>query len=168
LVRPAKRLPVIVDVGDDAPDFTAPLASGDDVESFTLSDHLGDGPVVLAFFPGAFTGVCDDEMNQFQDSLSAFEAADATVYGISVDSPHTLNEFREKHGLGFDLVSDAAETVIETYGVVDDDFAGYGYTTAKRSVFVVDEDGRVSYRWVTDDPGVEPDYDEVVSAATDA
>ena len=155
----------MVDVGDDAPDFSALLATGDDVESFTLADHLGDGPVVLAFFPGAFTGVCDHEMNQFQDSLGAFEDAGATVYGLSVDSPHTLNEFRDKHDLQFGLVSDAAEGAIEAYGVVDEDFAGLGYTTAKRAVFVVDADGRVSYKWVTDDPTVEPDYDEVRTAA---
>jgi peroxiredoxin len=158
----------MVDVGDGAPEFTVPLADGDDVESFTLSNHLGDGPVVLAFFPGAFTGVCTHEMNQLQDSLSAFEAADATVYGVSVDPPFSLNEFHDALGIEFDLISDADGTVIDAYGVADDDFAGFGYTAAKRSVFVVDADGHVSYKWVTDDPGVEPDYDELEDAAAEA
>ena len=56
----------MVDTGDDAPDFTAPLANGD-IESFTLSEELDDAPLVLAFFPGAFTSVCTSEMCTFCD-----------------------------------------------------------------------------------------------------
>jgi peroxiredoxin len=157
----------MVDVGDDAPDFTAPLANGD-VESITLSEHLGDGPVVLAFFPGAFTGVCTDEMCAFRDALSEFESVDATVFGVSVDTPFSLNEFRANNDLGFDLVSDTDKEVIDAFGVRDPDFADFGYAAAKRSVFVLDDEGTVTYRWVTDDPGVEPDYEEVREAAADA
>lgn len=157
----------MLEVGDQAPDFTAPLANGD-IDSFTLSDNLDDAPLVLAFFPGAFTSVCSHEMNEFQDRLSAFEEMGAKVYGISVDSPFALNEFREKLGLQFDLVSDADKEVIEQYGI-GMDFAELGvHDVAKRAVFVVDGDGEVTYAWVSDDPGVEPDYDEVESAAAEA
>ncbi|MFW6018198.1 MAG: redoxin domain-containing protein [Halapricum sp.] len=153
----------MVSDGDTAPDFTAPLANGD-IGSFTLSEHLEDAPLVLAFFPGAFTSVCTHEMNAFQDDLEAFEDAGATVYGISVDSPFALNEFREKLGLAFDLISDAEKELVDAYDVsMDFDDLGV-YDVAKRSVFVLDEDGVIQYAWVSDDPGVEPDYDEVLEA----
>jgi len=153
----------MVEVGDHAPEFTAPLANGD-VDSFTLSDRLEAAPLVLAFFPAAFTGTCASEMSTFQDRLAAFEDAGASVYGISVDSPFALNEFRDKHGLQFDLISDADKQLVADYDVAMD-FAEMGvHDLAKRSVFVVDGDGTVRYAWVSDDPGVEPDYDEILDA----
>lgn len=157
----------MVETGDSAPDFTAPLANGD-VEAFTLSENLDDAPIVLAFFPGAFTGVCTDEMCTFQDNLANFEDVDATIYGVSVDSPFSLNEFRDQNDLSFGLVSDSNKGLIDDYDVrMDFDSMGY-YGVAKRSVFVVDENGEITYAWASDDPGVEPDYDEVEQAAADA
>ncbi|WP_049928278.1 redoxin domain-containing protein [Halopiger goleimassiliensis] len=156
------------ETGETAPDFTAPLANGD-VESFSLSDRLADeAPIVLAFFPGSFTSVCTSEMCTFQDRLAAFEDLDATVYGISRDSPFTLNEFRAQNDLEFGLISDLNKEVIEAYDVAMDfdDLGVYG--VAKRSVFVVDGDGEITYAWVSDDPGVEPDYDEVEEAVESA
>ncbi len=156
------------ETGDAAPDFTAPLATGD-VESFSLSERVADeAPIVLAFFPGAFTSVCTNEMCTFQDRLAAFEDVDATVYGVSRDSPFTLNEFRAQNDLEFGLISDFNAEIVDEYGIsMDfDDLGVYG--VAKRSVFVVDEAGEVTYTWVSDDPGVEPDYDEVEAAVEDA
>lgn len=158
----------MVSEGGDAPTFTAPLANGE-VETFSLADAIeNEAPVVLAFFPGAFTGVCSHEMNTFESRLEDVASAGGTVYGISVDSPFALNEFREKLGLSFDLISDSNKEVIDTYDVrMDfDDLGVYG--VAKRSVFVIDADGKISYAWVSDDPGVEPDYDEVIAAIEDA
>ncbi|MFT4923361.1 MAG: peroxiredoxin [Haloarculaceae archaeon] len=156
----------MVSEGDEAPDFTAPLANGD-IGEFTLSERLDDAPLVLAFFPGAFTSVCSHEMNEFQARLEQFQENGASVYGISVDSPFALNEFRDKLGLEFDLVSDSNKEVIDTYDI-GMDFADLGvYDVAKRAVFVVDESGTVTYAWVSDDPGVEPEYDEVEDAAAD-
>ncbi|SDE79364.1 redoxin domain-containing protein [Halorientalis regularis] len=157
----------MVDEGDAAPDFTAPLANGD-IAEFTLSENLDDAPLVLAFFPGAFTSVCSHEMNTFQDRLAEFKDVGATVYGISVDSPFAQNEFRDKLGLEFGLISDADKEIIDEYDI-GMDFADLGvHDVAKRAVFVVNGDGDVTYAWVSDDPGVEPDYDEVESAAADA
>jgi peroxiredoxin len=151
----------MVEQGDSAPDFTVPLANGD-VDSFTLSESLDEAPLVLAFFPGAFTSVCSNEMSAFQNRLGAFEDAGATVYGVSVDSPFALNEFRDKLGLEFGLLSDADKELIEAYDI-SMDFAEMGvHDIAKRSVFVVDGDGTIRYAWVSDDPGVEPDYDELL------
>jgi len=149
--------------GDKAPDFTAPLANGE-IESFTLSARHGEAPTVLAFFPGAFTSVCTSEMSTFQDRLGEFTDAGATVYGISIDTPFALNEFREKHGLDFGLLSDSDRSIVEEWGI-SMDFAELGVPrVAKRSVFVIDGDGIVTYAWVSDDPGVEPKYDEVLDA----
>ena len=157
----------MVETGDTAPDFTAPLANGD-VSEFTLSENLDDAPIVLAFFPGAFTGVCTDEMSAFQSRLDEFEDSDATIYGVSVDAPFSLNEFREQNDLEFGIVSDSNKELIDDYDVRMD-FADMGYYgVAKRSIFVLDGDGEITYTWVTDDPGVEPDYDEVQDAAADA
>jgi peroxiredoxin len=157
----------MVSIGDTAPAFTAPLATGD-IEEFALEDHLDEAPLVLAFFPGAFTGVCSHEMSTFQDRLGEFQEAGASVYGLSVDSPFALNEFRDKLDLRFDLVSDADKKVVEAYDLTMDFEALGVHDVAKRAVFVVDGDGTVTYTWVSDDPGVEPDYDEVLEAASGA
>lgn len=157
----------MVSTGDTAPAFTAPLATGD-VEEFDLGDTLGEAPLVLAFFPGAFTSVCSHELSTFQDRLAEFHDAGASVYGISVDSPFALNEFRDQLDLTFDLISDADKEVVEAYDVTMD-FEALGVNdVAKRAVFVVDDDGTVTYEWVSDDPGVEPDYDEVLEAVAGA
>ncbi|MBZ6496111.1 redoxin domain-containing protein [Natrinema longum] len=157
----------MVTTGDAAPDFTVPLANGD-IEEFSLSERLeAEAPIVLAFFPGAFTSVCTTEMCAFQDRLAGFNDLDATVYGVSRDSPFTLNEFREQNDLEFGLLSDYNQDVIDDYGIAMD-FADLGvYGVSKRSVFVVDGDGQIAYSWVSDDPGVEPEYDEVQAAVED-
>lgn len=153
----------MVSTGDDAPGFTAPLANGE-VDSFTLEERLDEAPVVLVFFPGAFTGTCTHEMNTFQGRLGEFEDAGASVYGVSIDTPFALNEFRDQLGLDFGLISDSNRELVDSWDV-SMDFTELGVdAVAKRSVFVVDGDGRISYAWVSDDPGVEPDYDDVVDA----
>ena len=155
--------------GDTAPDFTAPMRTPDgNIAEFTLSEALEDGPVVLAFFPGAFTSVCTGEMVTFRDRLDGLVDAGASLYGVSIDSPFSLGEFAEQNELNFPLIGDTNKEVIEAYDVVMD-FADLGISgVAKRSVFVIDTDGTITYAWVSDDPGVEPDYDEVEAAAGDA
>lgn len=159
----------MVETGDDAPEFTAPLANGDVGETFSLSEQVEEeAPIVLAFFPGAFTSVCTHEMNTLDDRLAAFEDAGASVYGVSVDSPFSLNEFRDAHDLDFDFISDHEKEIIEAYDV-SMDFAEIGiHGLAKRAVFVVDEDQDVTYAWVSDDPTNEPDYDELETVAASA
>ncbi|GGN87626.1 redoxin domain-containing protein [Haloarcula pellucida] len=150
-------------VGDEAPDFTAPLANGG-IGELSLSDAVADGPVVLAFFPGAFTSVCGDELEAFDERRDELVDASATVYGVSIDTPFAQNAFRDQLGLGFALVSDNERAIIDAYDV-SMDFEGLGvYDLAKRSVFVVDDGRRITYAWATDDPGVEPNYDDVLDA----
>lgn len=153
----------MVSVGDTAPDFTAPVANGD-VAEFTLSERVEDAPLVLAFFPGAFTSVCTHEMETLEDRLNEFDQAGATVYGVSVDTPFALNAFRDDSGLSFDLLSDTNRRIVTAYDAAMD-FASMGIeNVAKRAVFVVDGDRQVRYTWVSDDPGIEPDYDELADA----
>ncbi|AZH24031.1 redoxin domain-containing protein [Haloplanus aerogenes] len=153
----------MVSTGDTAPTFTETVGTAEH-ESFDLEEHLGDGPVVLAFFPGAFTPPCRNEMLGLQEHLADFHAAGATIFGISADSPFSQGAFREEHGLEFDLVSDMDGDTIEAYGLTMDipDLGLYG--VANRSVFVIDDEGVVTYRWVADDPTNEPDYDAILDA----
>lgn len=151
-----------------------PVAVGTPAPSIALIDHNRQRvsldeqrgkTVVLAFFPAAFTGVCEKELCTFRDSLAALNSLNATVFGVSVDAPFANKAFAEKNGLGFPLLSDYAREAVRAFDVAHEDFAGMpGYTAAKRSVFVIDPAGVVRYAWVAPNPGVEPNYDEVKAA----
>jgi peroxiredoxin len=153
--------------GDTAPTFTATVGTSDH-EPFDLTDHLGDGPVVLAFFPGAFTPPCTNEMVALQERIDEFRDAGATVLGVSADSAFSQGAFREDHGIEFDLVSDMGGAAIRDYDLEMDlpDLGLYG--VANRAVFVLDDGGTVTYRWVADDPTNEPPYGDVLAAVEDA
>jgi peroxiredoxin len=157
----------MVSEGDTAPDFTATYGTSDH-EPFDIDAVVGDGPVVLAFFPGAFTPPCSNEMVAFQNRLGDFEGAGATVLGISADSPFSQGAFREEHGLEFDLVSDMAGEAIRAYDLEIDipDLGLHGI--ANRAVFVLDDDRTATYAWTADDPTNEPDYGAVLEAVRDA
>jgi len=153
-------------IRDEAPNFRATLADGD-VSAFELDDVVGDGPIVLAFFPGAFTPPCSSEMNGLQEHLADFEAAGATVYGVSADSALSQNAFREKQGVEFSLLSDMARSAIDKYGV-EIDIDGLGLIgVANRSVFIVDKHGKIAYTWIADDPTNQPDYEEILDELED-
>jgi Peroxiredoxin len=154
-----------IEVGTKAPDFA--LYDTDRKER-KLSEFLGK-KVVLAFYPGAFTGVCTKEMCTFRDSMSRFNDVNANVIGISVDPPFSNKAFAEQNKLNFPILSDYERKVVRLYGVFHDDFLGLkGYTAAKRAVFVIGTDGKVSYKWISDNPGVEPQYEEVIKAVQQA
>jgi peroxiredoxin len=153
--------------GDTAPTFTATIGTSDH-ENFDLENHLGDGPVVLAFFPGAFTPPCTNEMVALQEQLDQFHDADATVLGVSADSPFSQGAFRDEHGIEFDLVSDMNGDAIEAYDL-EIDIPELGlYDIANRAVFVLDEAGTIQYEWIADDPTNEPAYDDVLDAVESA
>lgn len=140
----------MVAIGDSAPEFIVTAAGGDaynDIDEVSLAEALEEGPVVLAFFPAAFSGGCTEEMCEFRDSIAAFKAVDAQVFGISVDLPFALNRFIEENDLPFPILSDFNQELIEDYNVVKPDMYGVK-GVAQRSVFVIDEDGTVAYRWV--------------------
>ena len=150
-----------VKVGDHAPDFNLRSTDG---EMVSLSDQSGSN-VVLAFFPAAFTGVCQTEMCTFRDSLSEFNGMNAKVFGISVDPPFSQAEFHSQNDLTFPLLSDLGGNTVSAYGVELPDLAGIeGYNVAQRSVFVIDGDGHIRWSWVSDSPLNEPSYDDVKAA----
>jgi len=117
---------------------------------------------VIAFFPGAFTGVCKKEMCTLRDDIAKLEKLDGQVVGVSVNDPFTLKGFHEDNALNFPLLSDYAREAVKAFGIEMKDFAGMkGYTAAKRSVFVANAEGVIKWIWVTEDPRVEPDYAEI-------
>ncbi len=145
-------------VGEKAPDFTL---NGTDLKPRGLSDFLTQ-TVVLAFFPGAFTSVCTKEMCAFRDSLARLSTLKAQVVGVSVNDPFSNHAFAEKNMLTFPLLCDYNREVVKLYGIELPDFAGLkGYTAAKRSIFIIDKQGIVRYVWVSDNPGIEPNYEEI-------
>ena len=150
-----------VDVGQPAPDFSL---YDTDRQQRTLSEFKGQN-VVIAFFPGAFTGVCTTEMCTLRDSLSQFNSMNAQVIGISVDGAMVQKAFSDQNNLGFTVLSDFQRQAVSLYDVSLPNFAGMeGYVAAQRSVFVVDKEGIVKYKWVADSPGNEPNYEEVQRA----
>ena len=146
-------------VGDMAPDFTL---TAQDKSKVTLSDLRGER-VILAFYPAAFTGVCTTEMCTFSEGMASLGDSGVKVFGISVDAPFSNGAFAEKNGIAFPLLSDVHREAVNAYGVALGDFVIPGYTVAQRSVFVVEADGTIGYAWVAENPGIEPNYDEVMA-----
>jgi peroxiredoxin len=117
---------------------------------------------VLAFYPGAFTSACKKEMCTLRDSIAKLEGLESQVVGISVNDPFSNKAFHERNLLNFPLLCDYNREVVKLFDVMLPDFAGLsGYTVAKRSVFIVDKEGVIRYRWVSENPGVEPNYGEI-------
>jgi peroxiredoxin len=148
-----------VDVGSKAPDFTL---MNQDRQPVTLSELKGR-PVVLAFFPAAFSSVCQQELCTFRDSMGELGAAQAQVLGISTDTFFALKAFQDQQKLNFPLLSDFNKQVIRDYGVFNEDMIGLK-GIAKRSVFVIDKDGVVRYREVLEDARNEPKYQQVLAS----
>ena len=143
-----------VEVGSKAPDFTL---VNQDRENVTLSNVVRDSNVVLAFFPGAFSGTCTSELCTLRDGMDGFRKLNAQVFGISTDTFFTLKAWGDQQKFGFPLLSDYNKDVIRAYGVVNPDMIGLK-NIAKRSVFVIDRSGTVRYREVLEDARNEPDY----------
>ena len=143
--------------GSKAPDFTL---MNQDRQAVTLSTALANGPVVLAFFPAAFSSVCQQELCSFRDSMADLSAAKAQVMGVSTDTFFTLKAWGDQQRFGFPLLSDYNKEVIRQYGVVNPDMIGLK-EIAKRAVFVIDPAGIVRHQEVLEDARNEPDYGKV-------
>ena len=150
-------------LGQKVPEFTLPDA---DRKMRSLGEFIKQGVVILAFFPFAFSGVCDKEMCAFRDEFGPMLGAGSQLVGVSVDSTYSLRAFAQTYGLQFPLLSDFNKKVVRLYGILQDPWVGLGYRgVAKRAVMVVDRRGILRYRWVTDVPSDEPPYAEIVKAA---
>ena len=146
-----------VAVDESAPDFE--LYSSE-MEPWRLADQKGR-PVLILFFPGAFTSVCTTELNTVNNRLD--ELGDVTVVGISTDSPFVLEEFREVHDFSFPLLSDHDAEVAQLYGSkYQNNFTPMNLDRiAKRSAFVIDADGTVRYAEVLENAGNQPDFEAI-------
>jgi len=151
--------PVPLEVGRTAPDFELFTHDG---ERWKLSEHRGQ-PVVLLFFPGAFTSVCTTELNRVNNGLDQF--GETTVVGISTDSPFVLDEFRSVEAFDFPLLSDHNAMVSEVYGAkYDSNFTPMNLDRiSKRAAFVVDGEGVLRYQEVLENAGKQPDFDQILA-----
>jgi glutaredoxin-dependent peroxiredoxin len=147
------------DVGSKAPDFTL---MNQDRQPVTLSQQRGK-PVVLAFFPAAFSSVCEKELCTFRDSMAQLNRTNAQVFGISVDTFFALKAFQDQQHLTFPLLSDFNKQVIRDYGVFNEDMIGLK-GIAKRAVFVLDKDGTVRHSEVLEDARNEPSYQKILDS----
>ncbi|MCL4315220.1 MAG: peroxiredoxin [Candidatus Thermoplasmatota archaeon] len=148
-----------VEIGKKAPDFNL---IGSDLKPRSLNDYIGHKTLIL-FFPGAFTGVCTKEMCNIRDSMAKFNDIGSKVVGISVDAPFSLAQFAKEYNLKFDLLSDSSREASRAYDSLHENFVGVkGLYASKRSAFVLDSKGIVRYKWISDDPGVEPDYSRLL------
>jgi peroxiredoxin len=147
----------LVNVGEKAPNFTLI----DTVMKLqNLNEFLKNGTILLAFFPFAFSPVCTKELCQYRDALANFEALEAQVVGISIDSPFALKAFAKENQLKFPLLSDFNKEVSKMYNVLHEEVLGLK-GVSKRSVFIIDRNGIIKYRWISEDPSKEPDYKEI-------
>jgi peroxiredoxin len=149
---------MVPNIGDEAPDFQLPDV---DMKMQKLSDYRGK-EIVLAFFPAAESPVCTKEMCAFRDSLDELKNYGAQVIGASVDGPFANKIFTENRHLNFPVLSDYKREVINKYGIVMENLGPLeGYKAAKRSIFIIDRNGKIQYKWISDNPLIEPDYQEV-------
>ena len=108
-----------LDVGEKAPDFTAPAALDGKQFEFSLDQSLAKGPVVLYFFPAAFSVGCSAEAHQFAESIDRFQALGATVIGVSGDDIETLGKFSVQTCQGkFPVASDSTQRIMKSYDAV--------------------------------------------------
>ncbi|MGI0024214.1 MAG: redoxin domain-containing protein [Nitrososphaera sp.] len=151
----------VPEIGERAPEFELPDA---DMKMHRLSDYRGK-KTILAFFPAAESPVCTAEMCALRDSLDQLRDLGANVIGISVDGPFANKFFIQNRHLNFPVLSDYKRDVIKRYGIVMKNLGPLkDYDAAKRSVFILDSSGSVVYRWISDNPLVEPNYDEIKEA----
>jgi peroxiredoxin len=148
---PAQRVP---SVGERAPDFTLASTSGQQV---SLASFRGKQPVLVAFFPLAFTSTCTAELCAIRDDWDQFTGKDVAVLPISVDSVPTLKEFKAKYEMTTDLLSDFKREASRAFGVlIEDKF----FST--RAYFLIDREGIVRWAHVESNPGQRRDNAEIL------
>jgi peroxiredoxin len=147
-----------LNIGDIAPNFELPDT---DLKMRTLDEFKGK-KIVLSFFVAASSPVCENELCTFRDSWQELSNLNAEVIAISNDGPFANKAFAEKHNFKFPLLGDYNSKTIRDYDVLMKDLLHIkDYNAAKRSVFVIMEDGKIGYKWVSEDPLKEPNYDEI-------
>ena len=148
-----------VNIGDRAPEFEL---VDTELKMRKLSEFKGK-KVVLSFFVAASSPVCTTEMCTFRDRWSEISNLGAQVIGISNDGPFANKSFAEKFNITYPVLGDYKSKTIRDYDILMPDLLHVkGYDAAKRSVFVLDENGTIRYKWVSESPLVEPNYQEII------
>lgn len=146
-----------ITTGQAAPDFTM---FDTEKKKVSLSDFKGKN-VLLLFFPQAFTGVCTKELCSIRDHIAQYEAVNAQVIGISVDSLFTLNKYKADQQLNFPLLSDFNKNVSEDYGCLYETFAFEMKGVSKRSAFIINKEGVIEYAEVLENAGELPNFEAI-------
>jgi peroxiredoxin len=146
-----------IEIGQAAPDFTLYDSAKNKV---TLSDLKGQN-ILLLFFPLAFTSTCTAELCSVRDNISFYNNANAKVFGISVDSLHTLAKFKAEQNLNFSLLSDFNKDVSLLYGSLYEMFGYNMKGVSKRSAFVIDKNGIVRYAEVLENASEQPNFKNI-------
>jgi len=144
-------------IGEKAPDFSLYDSNRTKV---TLSEQQGSN-ILLLFFPAAFTSVCTAELCATRDNITAYNNANAKVFGISVDSLFTLARFKEDQHLNFPLLSDFNKTASKAYGALYETFGFDMQGVSKRAAFVIDAEGILRYAEVLENAGEQPDFQKI-------
>jgi peroxiredoxin len=153
-----------VAVGQPAPHFELNASTG---ELVSLEEHFGKGPTVVLFVPLAFTPVCTNELRIVRDEYDYYTGRNARVLGASVDSQYTLKVWADQLKLPFPLLSDFNKETAAAYGALYDELGGLR-GVAKRAAFVIDKDGIICFRWISEDASVLPPFDEIKAAVQEA
>ena len=147
-----------LNIGDIAPGFELPDT---ELKLRTLDEFRG-GKIVLSFIVAASSPVCEAELCTFRDSWKEISDLGAKIISISNDGPFANKAFAEKHNFNFPLLADYTSKTIRDYDVLMPDLLHIkDYNAAKRSVFVIMEDVKIGYKWVSEDPLKEPNYEEI-------
>ncbi len=147
-----------LNVGDTAPSFELPDT---ELKLRTLDEFKGK-KIVLSFFVAASSPVCETELCTFRDSWGEISNLGAQVIAVSNDGPFANKAFAEKHNFNFPVLADYTSKTIKDYDILMPDLLHIkDYNAAKRSVFVITEEGKIGYKWVSEDPLKEPNYEEI-------
>jgi peroxiredoxin len=155
-----------VDVDQKAPDFELPGEFDPEIFGFKpyrLSEALGEGPVVLHFFPAPFTAVCQFQMCSVRDSIDDYRSEGVTVWGVTGHYPMMNAQWAKEHAFGVPLLADYEHTVSERYVGTYPDLLGLKHLS-KRAVVSIAQNGTVAFVWITEDPGVAPSEDVIRQA----
>jgi peroxiredoxin len=147
-----------LNVGDIAPDFEL---ADTELKMRKLEEFKG-GKVVLSFIVAASSPVCEVELCSFRDSWKEISDMGAKIVAFSNDGPFANKAFAEKNNFNFPLLADYTSKTIRDYDILMPDLLHIkDYNAAKRSVFIINEDGKIGYKWVSEDPLKEPNYEEI-------
>lgn len=147
----------MIQIGQTAPDFK--LYSSDK-EQIALSDFKGK-KVLILFFPYAFTGTCTKELCMMRDELGMYSSLNVQILAISIDTVYTLDRFKKENQYNFPLLSDFNKEASRAYGSLYEVFNFDNRGVAKRSAFLVDEEGKIKYAEVLENASLIPDFESI-------